>query len=161
MKEKELGPIACHPTFGLVSRAMSRRDVSWVTGWLCGRYGIAAGTEWVERCIKRAAVKENSDWSDDSWAMWWKNRIAEAGLFGVPGCSPNSFDAYGCPMHVGFLHLEETDEMIEFLRNELAPDPDAKRRMVVSPGIERIQTSPLPIDRVAARVASFPRSTES
>lgn len=100
-------------------------------------------------CLQAPPCEEWDCWSEASRLVWLKQRVAETGALraGEKGAPPVRITS---PLHVGFLYLEETDEMLTRLRNEVvSPEP-------ALPTTSRIFSSnlvPTPIDRVAARVA--------
>jgi hypothetical protein len=90
-------------------------------------------------------------WSDPSWLMWFRNRIDCFGLLtkGVKGSPPPC--RLEVLLHVWFLHLEETEEMLARLRHEqLEPPKPAAGSKVFTTNLV-----PRPIDRVAARVSGI------
>lgn len=82
-------------------------------------------------------------------AIWIKSRLAEMAAFkDVPHSPPEDFDVTAI-LHVFFLFLEETSDMIERLRNDRTPVESEVARSKVSTTTEKIT----PVDRVAGRVA--------
>ncbi len=68
-----------------------------------------------------------------------------------PGCNyPDKGDALSVELHIFFVHLLETEEMLEKLKK------DKERPKYKGPAVSKIETTTLtdisPIDRVAARV---------
>lgn len=134
--------------FGPASQAMRRHDWPWVAGWLSGRFGVDVSANWIASNKPKNGF--GSCWSDGSWAMWWKRRLELAGLFRTARPSLNTFDLYGVPLNIGFIGIEETEEMKQRL-----PEKDGKPvNRIATPGIERTMQKPTPIDRVAARVVA-------
>jgi hypothetical protein len=138
---------------GAVERAVKDGDWSWVAGWVAGRFGKAVTTEWCENCCRELTQgrMNGARWSDGSWALYWKTQLINDGYFSSPTVGVETF-RLEVPLHVFFLSLEESDEMLQRLKRKEPEDDGNKRRKVATPGIERVTTSPEPIDRVAARV---------
>lgn len=134
---------------GPVQEAYRRKDWAWIAGWVSARFGVSVSATWAKenRPLGRDVV-----WSDGSWSMYWKTQIIKDDLFEKPGGRPARFEDLKVPMHVFFLHLEETDEMLTRLRN----DNTVVRSGPSTPGIERTVEKPVPVDRVAGRVSHFP-----
>jgi hypothetical protein len=89
------------------------------------------------------------DYADDDWRMWFSSRLEEVKKW--PPCGGQlsvTFNDYGCPLHVFFISLEETDEMLARLHH----DPEKKKGGPSTPGIERTEIVLQPIDRVASLV---------
>lgn len=84
--------------------------------------------------------------TDDCLMMWIRNRLDELGCFGF-GCNPQPNDNLPVELHIGFLSIEETDEMISRLRNEPVEQGIATTSKIFSTSLV-----PSPIDKVAARV---------
>lgn len=142
---------------GAVQAAYDRSDWAWLAGWITGRFGAEVSAKWVEaRQPKLAKHFDDPNWSDGSWAMYWKTQLIKAGHFGTVGYRESDFlTAVTATLHVGFVSIEETPDMVEVLRRpELAYDPDAAKRGLSTPGIARTLHSPEPIDRVAKRVTT-------
>jgi hypothetical protein len=131
---------------GAARRAIDRLDVAWIVGWLSGRFEIDVSAEWVASILRNRSLPTYN--LDGPWSMWWKVRLEEIGSF------PHGSKAY-CglilnELHVFFVGIEETEEHLEFLRNE-GPLKDG---LAVTSAISRTETMPLPINRVASRVVA-------
>jgi hypothetical protein len=80
---------------------------------------------------------------------WVKNRLLDAGYFKPGGqCHDDSFVT--AILHVGFLSLPESPEMIARLKNELAEEPSPARSRFAN-SVQRYAVSP--IDATAGRVS--------
>ena len=80
--------------------------------------------------------------------MWIKNRLRERRLLECE-LKPPHFDLPTVPLHVFFLHLLETDEMLE----RLAKDEPIEESTVARSKVASTQLLIHPVDRVAARVS--------
>ena len=142
-----------------VAKAMIAKDLPWLRGWLAGRYMVDVSEEWiatqlarkeaVEECKSDAYFIEHNNPGltrlDSTCGMWWKNRID--GRYPVTD-RPQEFGRLTTLMHIFFLHLEETEEMMARLREDKTPIKGGPS----TPGIERTVEMPTPIDRTAAAV---------
>lgn len=132
---------------GPLTRAVQGRDWGAAAALVSARFGVAVDAGWVGAEVEAVRRPERT-WWDGSWFSWFKNRLAAAGLLPC-GRDDRAAVWLGVPLHVFFVSLEETPEMLVRLRNE----PVAAGPGPASPGIGRRGTVG-PIDRVAARVAS-------
>lgn len=63
-------------------------------------------------------------WSEGSWRTWLKNRLSEYHLLPAGGEQPAATDGWAsATLHVFFVHLEETPDMLKLLRNEPKEKP--------------------------------------
>lgn len=90
--------------------------------------------------------RSNEPWSESTWLMWFKNRLAHHGYFHHSG-------RYQIPgstavLHVFLLYVEETPEMLERLRKEKTTEEAKPARSRITDTLEVIT----PIDATAARV---------
>lgn len=131
---------------GPLTRAVQGRDWGAAAALVSARFGVAVDAEWVRGVVSLSLVERS--WWDGSWFSWFKNRLAAGGLLPC-GRDDRAAVWLGVPLHVFFVALEETPEMLVRLRNE----PVAAGPGPATPGIGRRGTVG-PIDRVAARVAS-------
>lgn len=126
---------------------MEREDWAWVAVWLTGRFETDIAEKWVSRNAPKDFIW---GWSDGSWHMWWKRQLDRCRLLRV---SDYVFDdpKFSTRLHVFFLSIEETPEMLARL-----PEEDGKERKgPTTPGISRTNRKPKPIDRTAQRVTGF------
>lgn len=100
---------------------------------------------------------DTKSWPDDTWAMWLKNRLAEARLLDF-GKNTDPIELPPLPLHVFFLTLPETPEMLTRLRGGDGP---AKGYVIPRSKISKSKRFIRPIDRVAARVTKFPAIVEA
>lgn len=136
---------------GAAQKAVDAENWEWISGWLAGRLGVVASAKW----CRATRPKGLSAWSDGSWLMYWKTQLIKADKFEEPGRVMVNDQAVTAILHTGFMHITETDEMRWRLGNEDGfQDADSRRRRLATPGIERVMTSPEPIDRVAGRVVA-------
>lgn len=85
--------------------------------------------------------------------MWLKNRMEECGYFKpLIGCATTDI-RMGCEMHVFFIGIEETEEMLQRI---MTPDETADRRdRIARSKIGKTQLKDIfPIDANAAAVVS-------
>lgn len=132
---------------GPLGLAMAARDAGFIAGWVSGKYGATVTREWVWLRLSRARFPGYTrGYSDGSWASWWKRRLEEDGRFESGGTPPEPID-FVTELHVGFVAIEETAEMLARLAGE-----KAEAGGPATPAIERVMTRPQPIDRTAAIV---------
>lgn len=97
--------------------------------------------------------------SENSFSSWLKLRLMELGIF-RPGHNLFSKEVrlQPCELHLGFLSLPETEEMLIRLRLEAMSTEEAavaRSKLGKVLGVQNVQ----PIDAVAARVAPPPRGS--
>jgi hypothetical protein len=87
-------------------------------------------------------------------SVWLKSRLSEMGLLNVTHADPDDF-ASGVPLHVFFLHIEETYYQLQLLRSSTEPKTPA---IPVRSRINRYMQSHSvqPIDKTAFNVATPP-----
>ena len=145
------GSLHCGP----VEAAVRRNDWCWVAGWVSGRFDVRVDSVWAhDRWRNRGPGRRScgGNWSDGSWAMFWKAQLIKDGFFAHEAAGVETF-RLTTEMHCFFISLEETPEMLERLRRVRNENDDGtKQRGTATPAIERILTSPEPIDATAARV---------
>lgn len=92
---------------------------------------------------------------DDTWAMWFNNRIREHGycwLFQGRGIGPQDLDEWsGATLHCFFIGLEETEEMLRLLGSREKIDLGIARSKIARTPLKVIN----PIDRTAAVVTGI------
>lgn len=133
---------------------MQRSDWVWMSGWLSARFEVEVTVEWVLENLPRTrngSVVGLNEYSDGSWAMWFKNRIYSQKLFDWCG-NVQQVGRLTVTLHTGFLSLEETCEHIDRLRTK--DDDTIIRHGPSTPGIERREAPLGPINATAARVMS-------
>ena len=135
---------------GAVQLAIEGEDWSWLSGWLFGQFGLNVTPDWCENECR--SIRKIACWSDGSWRMWWKTHLIAAGRFPVSS-NPREHGRLTTELHTGFISIIETEE-------ELAQLTDWRDSKVIpsgptTPAIERTQTKPEPIDRVALRVVGW------
>lgn len=107
--------------------------------WLCRKFD-----EW-EKKTGECRWKSTTT----GYVMWTRNRLTERGAFHVRDGGTYHDDRVCCDLHVFFLFIDETDEMIANLKNETAKAlyQEARSRVFKT---AQILT---PIDKTAQRVA--------
>lgn len=137
---------------GPLSRAMCDGDYKWVAGFLAGRFGVTVSASQIERWWKSRPGGNPRlrcwDWSDGTFAMWLKNRLSDSNLLPVADVNPFN-GSLPVELHVGFLSLEETAEMLARLRKS---DNTPVKTGPDTPGIERREAPKGAINRTAAKV---------
>jgi hypothetical protein len=96
-------------------------------------------------------------WSDESWFMWFRNRLSAHGHFRALE-NPPLVDSLPVTLHVFFIYLEETPEMLARLNRY-----EGKEKRKKLPGQSKIFTTnlkPVPIDRTAFNVAPPPKEAQ-
>ena len=83
--------------------------------------------------------------------MWWKNRLAEAGLMPAEKSPPSDVCVF-TTLHTGGTWYSTPEELARLVFSDLPEFADT----TATPGIARTPHRPEPIDAVAARVAHFP-----
>lgn len=93
---------------------------------------------------------------DEPNAAWIKNRLAELECF-PHGCDAGEINPPSMNMHVFFLCLEETDEMVSRLKNEriIANGTVARSKVGKTSRVIR------PIDKTAQAVSGFTDANQS
>ncbi len=81
---------------------------------------------------------------------WLKNRLGEIDAFRA-GCNNNSPEIKTATFHIFFLFLDESQEMIDRLRN----GKEEIESEVARSKISKTPNNPQPTDRVARRVTQF------
>lgn len=132
---------------GAVERATNLCNWGFVAGWILGQWDIHVGADWVKEVHARK-IRGQQHWSDGTWALFWKTQLIEAALIAGAGSQGGPTITVPVPLHIFFLWLEESPEMLARLRR---PD-HTKPAGPSTPGIERVMTNPQPIDRTAALV---------
>lgn len=134
---------------GPLSRAIERFDIQFVRGYLAARLESEYTEREIEGLILSAHEKGgkdfDTDWSDSTWVCWIRNRLAGRWLAGF---QLEDIRFY-CDLHVGFLRLEETPEMLARLPEGSPKEPTAARSKISKTTLKEIE----PVDRVAARVS--------
>lgn len=82
--------------------------------------------------------------------MWFKNRLISCGVL-VAGCKGILPGQIFVPLHIGFLHLNETPEMLARLAEKPSLEEESK---VARSKVFKTAQILRPIDRVALRVAN-------
>jgi hypothetical protein len=113
---------------------------------LSERLGVEIDADLIEHRCQGAKIGWK-DWADDTVFMWLKNRVAD---LLKPGCECNAIE-FSVPIHVGFVFVFETPEMVKRLQNEL--DPLASMASIARSKISGTNLAEInPVDRVAVRV---------
>lgn len=112
-------------------------------------FGVVVPQTFADRMSSAARGHENRWETTAGPYCWLKNRITEESLLPTPPCLPPSDGGATAVLHVGFIWIRETDEMISRLRNEpTQPGSPARSRF-----FGEASRSPVsPIDATAARV---------
>lgn len=143
--------------------ACVNKDASWVAGWLSARLmvdvPVATVAGWLDRLADIIgdrdgrgpddAARHRLRYTSGGWCdLWLRARLTEEDWF-KPGMGYAPEIQLPVELHIGFLSVHETEEMLDRLRRrDDTPVPAGP----ATPGIERTQEVVSPIDRVAARV---------
>lgn len=138
---------------GAVERANRNGNWDWLAEWVSRRFNVFVNADWIY--MNRPALRL-PHWSDGSWAMYYKAQLIEQGRIGhgQDGAEPLPPVCLKVVMHCFFLCVEETPEQLARLRVRDTSD-DLAKLGVQTPGIERTQEMPQPIDRTAAKVVGL------
>ena len=130
-------------------RAFASGDKLRIVSFVQREFGVELHNSLVDEIIRRGQ-KLKSPWSDESWRMWLKNRLCEHGLLPSDSVTlPYAVGHYSsATLHIFFVHLEETKEMLTRLKNENRCEPKASRSKIFKDD-SRV---PYPIDSTAAIV---------
>lgn len=145
---------------GPVERANREGNWEFVAEWVSRRFGVSVNGDWVY--LNRPKLRL-PHWSDGSWAMYYKAKLIGQGRIGHGqyGGEPPPIVSLKVVMHCFFLSVEETPEQLARLRAR--DDTDDRARLgLQTPGIERTQEMPTPINSTAAKVVGLnpePRRT--
>lgn len=120
---------------------------------LAARFEVPVDPEQLRRACARDFKPARLDkLVDDYFVVWLKNRLTEMGAFGTEeGRSGKDAGRLTVPLHVFFLCLEETAEMLQ----RLARDDG---EVAASAARSKVFTTPLvprPVDQVAGRVSGI------
>lgn len=141
----------------LISLVYSRqwdRAAGLISDW----FGVPVSADWLaETCEALFASQVKGDGclqprggTDNSLLMWVKARLNRDGKLNLAHQPPPQISIL-VEMHIGFLFLEETPEMLarlpETSEGTLMPSQTARSKVFSTP------LYPHPVDRVAARVA--------
>lgn len=126
------------PINGPIAAAIKRGDIETAARIASERFGVPVPA------TTPPAGQGRRGWTDSTWLMWFKNRA----VFQFGGTATDE-SVRTCRLHVGFLSLPETEEMISALRE---PNLELVFRVARSK-IFGTPFVPIPIDRVAMRVA--------
>lgn len=138
----------------ILRTAVMAKDVSFIRGWLMGRLMLNIPEErvvaWVEDLHYRLETFKGytGEWGDGSIDLFFRAQMTKENLFESGNNYPPEI-WLPVELHIGFVQLYESEEMLEQLRR---PDPSKVRTGPDTPGIERTQTVLTPIDSVAAKV---------
>jgi hypothetical protein len=112
------------------------------------QFGVPVDQDKLSRACFMPSGHFDGSWSEDSVMSWLKIRLLELGAF-VAGKNYPAEVSLLTTMHVFFIALEETEEMLANLRHELAEVKSSVARSKIFSTNKRVLE---PIDRVAARV---------
>lgn len=159
--------------------AVLRKDAAFVAGWLTGRWMLEVTVEraarWIAEMWRRIEAENQwrasqnlpparlvSEWTGGSYDLWFRSQMTKEGGYNVNQQPDGSVKGkYALPenerfhvvLHVGFINIEETEEMLALLR---APDPTMPTgNGPATPGIARTEVKVQPIDRTAAKVVGL------
>lgn len=120
--------------------------------YLQERFGVQVSATTVESW---KPIASSRDWpaarSNCTWFMWFKNRIRESHIILPVGEREEWKKLPGATLHIFFIYLEETDEMLDRLKDIEEPEePEGTARSKIS----KTKLSKLhPINTTAAKVA--------
>lgn len=137
----------------ILRAALMEGDLRFVAGYVSGRFGIEVSEEDAQRWHRLAVTQDLCPyWSDCSTLMWIKNRLSEMGR--LTARHEDTPDAtITCEMHVFFIGLEETPEMLIRLKGEKSVAVSQVARSKIA---NTLLADIRPIDAVAASVAPRP-----
>lgn len=119
---------------------------------------IAFASEWFDvfvpeslaRRVASQARAHKERWETAAGPVCWaKNRLLDAGYFRPGRCEFND-SAVTATLHIGFLSIKESPEMLERLKNERTEEPSPARSKFASL-VKKYAVSP--IDATASRVS--------
>lgn len=136
------------------------RDVPAIVAVLSERYAHPMDPDKVAKvCEQITDERPCRSWADDTWFMWWGNRVAFFAPEAVAGRHPRIGLQEGVEpcyneLHVFFLDIVETPEQLARLAVE--DTPGLRRAREARSKIGRTAQNITPIDAVAWRVAPMP-----
>lgn len=140
-----------------IGREVKSRQFEALSIRLANRLGchidaVALGRA-IDEAVRRGTPLSSmgNGWADDTWVMWIKNRLATLGVLDG-GQSPAPIEHTTAVLHVGFIFIIETEEMLSRLRaneetGKAIHAQFARSKLASTNEIVR------PIDRVASRVS--------
>lgn len=95
------------------------------------------------------------DGQESSWQLWLKNRLDEMGVCTAHRTGqPDATSVTSAVLHIFFLYLEETEDMLERLRREpVGTESQTARSKLAKTNQKNVR----PIDKTAFRVAPPPK----
>lgn len=137
-----------------VCQALRSANVSVVREFVRSMFDYELSDEDSKRLFVAWKGRKNGWTLSTGPAMWIKNRLLELGCFRTERNPPLGTDELATAvLHVFFVSLEETAEMIAFLQNEQTEEQQKKLASVARSklfGTPRVVT---PIDSTAAKIA--------
>lgn len=135
-------------------KACAELNAEWVAGWIAGRQGFEVPIEtirlWLFDMQPVIRFRVRFDGMTDSFCdLWLRARMTEHNVYPHGSGSISARINLPVELHIGFLFIEETDEMVERLRHDITRLPPT----LATPGIERTSQRVHGIDTVARRVA--------
>lgn len=140
-----------------VCQALSHGDVDTVRQFVRTMFDYELTDVEVALLCKKWG-RRDSRWTVSAGpAMWIKNRLMELGCFRVRHDPSTDFgDATTAVLHVFFMSLEETAEMILFLQNEREAEHKKKLAKVARSKLFGTPLVVAPVDSTAGKVAPMP-----
>ena len=114
------------------------------------RFGVQVSPKVVAKMFAARKRRGGTNWSDCSWLCWIKNRLRENKTLVVPHAE-NTHDKLSVLLHVFFLCISETPEMLTRLR----VDPTRPRSQVARSKVSTTQNIISPVNTTAERVSGI------
>ena len=147
-------------------KAVDKKDASYIKGWLEGSLDIDISWEHAELLTNQVYEWKQEKGIPGDWRMWLKKRLEALGYFPCGFSRPQPI-YLPTILHVFFVSVNETPDMLATLRNPGKFDEEQQKKMeeyfdwvdwdddlprLATPAIERTSLVLRPVDRTAAKV---------
>lgn len=131
-------------------RLLMNKDYETLMSRIGARFDVDFDAERLRKVLNTTPLFIPTHGTDDCFVMWLKNRLVEIGAF-KNGFGEKAFipDVVTATLHIAFLYIEETEEMLARL-----PEKGQTKEAVAQSKVFQTTKIIHPIDRVAARVAA-------